>query len=847
MTHIQTFQVYPKVPESARFVETLVRNMWWSWNLDAIELFQRIDPKLWNRAGRNPILFFSQIPQRQLEAVARDNSFLSHLERVKARYEKQVELPVENSEGIGPIAYFSMEYGIHESLPLYAGGLGMLAGDHLKAASDRGEPLVGVGLLYRMGYFHQYLDQSGWQQEEYPETDLYQLPIERARDKNGNEIQVIVPGPDGNIHVQVLKIMVGRVPLFLLDTNVQANAPENRNVTAKLYTADSKNRLAQEVVLGIGGMKALEAIGIYPATCHLNEGHCSFVILERIAQLMRHYNIDLDTSREIVPRSTVFTTHTPVAAGHDEFPLDMVKPYLKPYENQFGVSVDEIISWGQIRQTDNNPPFSMFGLGLRNSEYCNGVSELHGHTARKMWNKIWHGLPENEVPIRHVTNGVHIPSWISIENAMLFDRYLGPEWYLHTWHQPEIIDRIDDIYDEELWRAHEMSRARLIRTCRQLMTLQYGRRNAPKSIMEDAAAVLDHDALSIGFARRFATYKRAYMLLQDPERLEAMLTNRQQPIQIILAGKAHPKDNEGKGVIQRLIEFGRRSKIRHRFIFLEDYDPYIARHLIQGCDIWLNTPRRPYEACGTSGIKAAVNGVLNASILDGWWCEGYAPDRGWKIGNGDEFEDWDFQDSVESQALYNLLENDIIPKFYDRKDGDIPAAWIQMMKASMKMAMKQFCAHGMLGKYLESTYRPASKRFHELISDQANAAKELKRLENRLAKHWGQVYIERPARDLDGPFRVGDQFHVTARVHLGALSPDEVDVELCYGKIRSVESLENIHADKMAVKTDLGDGTYLYESTLDCEISGRYGLTGRVTPKGDRLLKYSPGMITWAS
>jgi len=635
--------------------------------------------------------------------------------------------------------------------------------------------------------------------------------------------------------------------LFLLDTNVQANAPENRNVTAKLYTADSKNRLAQEVVLGIGGMKALEAIGIYPATCHLNEGHCSFVILERIAQLMRHYNIDLDTSREIVPRSTVFTTHTPVAAGHDEFPLDMVKPYLKPYENQFGVSVDEIISWGQIRQTDNNPPFSMFGLGLRNSEYCNGVSELHGHTARKMWNKIWHGLPENEVPIRHVTNGVHIPSWISIENAMLFERYLGPEWYLHTWHHPEIIDRIDDIYDEELWRAHEMSRARLIRTCRQLMTLQYGRRNAPKSTMEDAAAVLDHDALSIGFARRFATYKRAYMLLQDPERLEAMLANRQQPIQIILAGKAHPKDNEGKGVIQRLIEFGRRSKIRHRFIFLEDYDPYIARHLVQGCDIWLNTPRRPYEACGTSGIKAAVNGVLNASILDGWWCEGYAPDRGWKIGNGDEFEDWDFQDSVESQALYNLLENDIIPKFYDRKDGDIPAAWIQMMKASMKMAMKQFCAHGMLGKYLESTYRPASKRFHELISDQANAAKELKRLENCLAKHWGQVYIERPTRDLDGPFRVGDQFHVTARVHLGELSPDEVDVELCYGKIRSVESLENIHADKMAVKTDLGDGTYLYESTLDCEISGRYGLTARVTPKGDRLLKYSPGMITWAS
>ncbi|MDZ7830418.1 MAG: alpha-glucan family phosphorylase [Desulfobacterales bacterium] len=847
MTHIQTFQVYPKVPESTRFVETLVRNMWWCWNLDAIELFRRIDPKLWNRAGRNPIQFFSQIPQRQLESTARDKSFLSHLERVKAAYEKQVEPPVENSEDIGPIAYFSMEYGIHESLPLYAGGLGMLAGDHLKAASDRGEPMVGVGLLYRMGYFHQYLDQSGWQQEEYPETDLYQLPIERARDENGNEVKIAVPGPDGDIHAQVLRIMVGRVPLFLLDTNLQANTPENRNITAKLYTADSKNRLAQEVLLGIGGMKALEALGIQPTTCHLNEGHCSFVILERISQLMRQNHIDLGTAREIVPRSTVFTTHTPVAAGHDEFPLDMVKPFLKPYENDFGVSMDEIISWGQIKQTDNHPPFSMFGLGLRNAEYCNGVSELHGHTARKMWNKIWPGLPENEVPIDHVTNGVHIPSWISIENAMLFERYLGPEWYLHTWHQPEIIDRIDDIYDEELWRAHEMSRARLIRTCRQLMTLQYGRRNAPKSIMEDAAAVLDHDALSIGFARRFATYKRAYMLLQDPERLEAMLTNRQQPIQIIIAGKAHPKDNEGKGVIQQLIEFGRRAKIRHRFIFLEDYDPYIARHLIQGCDIWLNTPRRPYEACGTSGIKAAVNGVLNASILDGWWCEGYGPDRGWKIGSGEEFEDWDFQDSVESQALYNLLENEIIPKFYDRKDGDIPNTWIQMMKGSMKMAMKQFCAHGMLGRYLETGYRPASRRFHELTANQASAAKELMRLEDRLKKHWNQVYVERPTRNLDGPFRVGDNFEVTVKVYLGELLPEEVDVELCYGKIRSVEALENIQAEKMTVKEDLGEGTYIYESDLTCEISGRYGLTARVTPKGDRLLKYSPGMIVWAS
>jgi starch phosphorylase len=846
MTHIQTFQVYPKVPQATQFVDKLVRNLWWSWNLEAIELFRRIDPKLWNRAGRNPILFFSMLTQKQLEAPARDSSFLAHMQRVQNAYEKQVETPVEKEEAFGPIAYFSMEYGIHESLPLYAGGLGMLAGDHLKAASDRGEPMVGVGLLYRMGYFHQYLDQNGWQQEEYPETDLYQLPISRARDEAGNEIRVTVAGPDGDIHVQVLRIRVGRIPLYLLDTNLQENSEEKRNITAKLYTADTKHRLAQEVVLGIGGMKALAAMGIQPTTCHMNEGHCAFVVFERLAQLMEQHGLDLATASEIVPRSMIFTTHTPVAAGHDEFPVDMVKPYLKAYEGRLNTGVDQMISWGQINGSEGHAPFSMFGLGLRMAEHCNGVSQLHGQTARKMWNRIWPGLPENEVPISHITNGVHIPSWISIENAMLFERYLGPEWYLHTWRQPEIIERIDDIYDEELWRAHELSRARLIRTCRHLMTQQYGRRNAPKSMMEDAASVLDHDALSIGFARRFATYKRAYLLLRDPDRLEAILSSSQQPVQIIMAGKAHPRDNEGKGVIQKLIEFAHRRRVRHRFIFLEDYDPYIARHLIQGCDIWLNTPRRPYEACGTSGIKAAANGVLNVSILDGWWVEGYSPERGWRIGSGQEFEDWEYQDAVESQALFNVLENDVIPKFYDRKDGDVPMGWIRMMKESMKMGMTNFCAHGMLGRYVESAYRPASRKYHELLSNKAEKAAELRHLQGRLKKNWPNIRIERPERSKDGPFRVGDEFWVSTKVHLGELKPEEVDVELCYGKVRNVDHLVDIKTQKMEQTRDLENGDHIYESTLTCQVSGRYGMTARVTPRGDNLLKYSPGMIAWA-
>ncbi len=849
MSYIQTYQVYPKVPESLSFAEKIVLNLWWTWNLDAIELLRRIDAKIWNRSGRNPINFFTMIPQKQLEAISHDESFMAHFHRVKEAFETQVEKPshyIESDKQVkGTIAYFSMEYGIHECLPLYAGGLGMLAGDHLKASSDRGEPMVAVGLLYRKGYFRQYMDQNGWQQEDYPETDLFQLPIDRAKDKEGNDLYINIAGPDGFLYVQVFKVMVGRIPLILLDTNVRENPPEKRNITSRLYVADAKIRLAQEVILGIGGMRALDAMGIHPEVCHLNEGHCSFVGVERLAQIMRRHAIDLHAAHEIIPRATVFTTHTPVAAGHDEFPMDMVVPYLKPYEKEFGIPLNDILGWGKIGPNGDHGHFSMFGLGLRMARYLNGVSELHGKVARKMWNSVWPALPEDEVPIGHITNGVHVPSWISIENSMLFDRYLGPNWHLKTWRKPEVIERLNDIYDEELWRAHEMSRARLIRTCRNLMVTQYGRRNAPKAIMEGAAAVLDHDALTIGFARRFATYKRAYLLMRDPERFEAMLTSKDHPVQIIMAGKAHPRDNEGKEVIRSLIEFARREKIRHRFIFLEDYDPYIARHLIQGCDIWLNTPRRPLEACGTSGIKAAANGVLNVSILDGWWCEGYSPETGWKIGNGEEYHDHEYQDDVESQALYNVLENEVIPCFYDRKNGDTPDKWIKKMKASMKMVLSRFCAHGMVGKYAVS-YQEAVEQFEKLLADNAQEAHKLKELHHRLKTEWHAIQVAHPVRNLDGPFRVGDEFKITTSVFLGNLTPNDVEVELCYGKMKTVEHLDTIQIEKMDVMEDHGNGHFVYGCVLPCNISGRFGLTCRITPKGDKMLKYAPGLITWA-
>ncbi|MEJ2655710.1 MAG: alpha-glucan family phosphorylase [Desulfobacterales bacterium] len=849
MSHIQTFQVFPAVPEPLSFLQVLARNLWWCWRLDAIELFRRINPRLWEQSGRNPIVFSTLIPQKQLEKLAKDKSFLAHQQRVKERFVMEVSNPVDFSNTPygqnGTIAYFSMEYGIHESVPISAGGLGILAGDHLKAASDLALPLVGVGILYHKGYFHQFLDPDGWQQEDYPETDIYHLPVKPAKDRSGKKITVSVTGPNGDIRAAVWKLMVGRVPLYLLDTNLPENPPEIRDITSRLYAGDQKTRLAQEVLLGIGGMRCLEAMDIYPVVCHLNEGHCAFATLERLSQTMSRFNIDLKTAEEIVSRTTVLTTHTPVAAGHDEFPSDLVRPYLSPLSERLGATVDEMISWGHAVKSGSDAPLSMFVLALRMSQYINGVSELHGKVARRMWLHVWEGIPEDEIPITHVTNGVHIPSWISIENALLFERYLGPEWHLHMAN-PETIRRIDDIYDEELWRAHEMSRSRLIRMCRALMIKQYSRRNAPREMMKDAESVLDQDALTIVFARRFATYKRAYLLLRDPDRLEAMIASEKQPVQFIFAGKAHPRDNEGKELIKRIIEFARRAKVRPRVAFLEDYDINIARHLVQGGDVWLNTPRRPFEACGTSGMKAAANGVLNVSILDGWWCEGYSEDRGWRIGNGEEYTDPAYQDSVESQALYNVLENEVIPCFYERKNGDIPARWLKMIKNSMKMAIQQFCTHAMVSKYQTNFYEPAAKRLQSLISDSAKEAVVLSTQYKRLGELWGDIKIESPVRETNGAYRVGESFSVTAVVRLGELRPDEVDIELYYGPMKAVDMISESHFKGMTVKEDQGNGTYLYTCDITCTDSGRFGFTVRAVPRGDDRIKFAPGRITWA-
>ncbi len=850
MTQFQTIYIFPTIPEPLLFLDKLSRNLWWSWQRDAVELFRRIDPRLWRESNGNPLYFSTLIPQERLNELSQDESFLAHQERVKARFESMLQAPMNLSSSVfgdrGTVAYFSMEFGIHESLPLFAGGLGVLAGDHLKSASDMRVPLTGVGLYYRQGYFHQHLDYDGYQQETYPRTDMFSIPLERALDPQGNEVRISVSGPDGEIHAIVWKLNIGRIPLYLLDANIRDNPPEIRDITSSLYTGDQKKRVAQEILLGIGGMRALTALGIFPTMCHMNEGHCAFASLERLALFMSTLNIDIKTALEIVPRTTVFTTHTPVAAGHDEFPPFLVKPYLIPFQETLQTPVEEMLTWGQPITASSDQPFSMFVLGQRMSQYCNGVSKLHGKVARRMWMHIWPGVSESETPITHVTNGVHIPTWISHENALLFERYIGPDWHMDI-QNPDLLKRFDQIYDEELWRAHDMNRSRLIRTCREMMITQYQRRHAPMAKMKDAESVLDQDVLTIAFARRFASYKRAYLILQEPERFEAILNSETHPVQFIFSGKAHPRDTEGKDLIKRLIEFSRKPSVRHRIVFLEDYDIHIARHLVQGADVWLNTPRRPFEACGTSGIKAAINGVLNVSILDGWWDEGYSEDCGWQIGNRIDHTDPGYQDLLDSRSLYNVLENEVIPRFYERSKGGIPVNWIRMMKASMKMAMRRFSSQRMVGDYQERFYHPGAYRSQELLYNQSEEARHLSGQHLRLMLHWKQIHLMTPVVvDPKKYYRVGDAFSITVAVDLGVLDPFEVDVELCLGSPKTVEVLEDIQTETMTVSKELGYNHYLYSCTTICKVSGQFAFTARVTPRGDNWIKYSPGLITWA-
>ncbi len=845
MKNIQLFTVCPAIPEKLRFLETLSRNLWWCWDDAAGDLFRRIDSHAWKSVDYNPIKLLSSISQKRFEALAGEEAFLAHLDKVKNRFEencikKRVDISSQS------IAYFSLEFGIHETVRIYSGGLGGLAGDHLKSASDNAVPLAAVGLMYRQGYFRQFLNDDGMQQESYPENEVHHMPMDKVPGAGGTELIVTVNLPEGPLHATVWRLNVGRIPLYLLDANIPENPHEFRGITAQLYGGDQRNRVRQELLLGIGGFRALLAMGYDPAVCHINEGHAAFLSLARIEYLMNSKGVSYEQALEIVPRCSVFTTHTPVPAGNEYFPLDLLRPHLEAALSGAGLNVSDIIALTQPPTSHNQQEASMTVLGLRMAKYANGVSKLHGEVARSMWAHLWHERALDEIPIGHVTNGIHVPTWLSAQNVDLFDRYIGPGWRTDPGARTTL-EAVSQIPDEELWRAHEVGRSRLIRAARAHAEKQYLARNATRMEINAAKSILDHDALTIGFARRFATYKRGTLLLNNLERFEAMLSNEDRPVQFLFAGKAHPADVNGKELIRRLVHFARGSKVRRHIVFLENYNMGVARRLVQGVDVWLNTPRRPMEASGTSGMKAAVNGSLNASTLDGWWCEGYAPECGWAIGNGEVYEDSSYQDAVEAQALYNLLENEIIPMFYNRPDGDLPHQWVAMMKNSIRMGLGMFSSHRMVNEYHDRYYKEAAAAYHELLKDDAARTKALVAQHHRLLGTWSDVRIGQPRCDSElGKLHVGDTFAITTDVYLGQLRPEEVDVEVFYGEVNSENRIMDGSVAVVTGGTAVGGGHYRYSHTLTCEKTGRYAFTTRVTPTGSEWDHAMPGFTTWA-
>ncbi len=859
MKPVHTFAVVPSLPAPLEPLREIAYNLRWAWDHDTIELFRRLDAELWEAAGHNPVRMLGMIEQEKLEAAAADDAFLAHLERVRQDLEGYLgsqrtwyRRTHSFSDGL-LVAYFCAEFGLTECLSIFAGGLGILAGDHLKSASDLGVPLAAVGLLYQQGYFRQYLNEAGWQQEEYEDNDFYNLPLSPVRRPDGSAVTVEV-NCGRTVTAQVWQARVGRVSLYLLDTNIAANArPEDRDITDQLYGGDLEMRLKQEILLGIGGYRALAALGLEPTVFHMNEGHSAFLALEHARHLMQRYGLSFAEARQLAAPSLVFTTHTPVPAGHDYFPPDLMERYLEGYYRELGLSRSEFLALG--RQDPNNEAehFCMTVLALRLAGASNGVSKLHADTSRKMWAGIWPALPADEIPIGYVTNGVHFRSWISYEMNQLYDRYLGPHWREEP-AEAALWKRVESIPAEELWRTHERRRERLVAFARRRLKEQLRRRGAPLAEVEAAEEVLDPDALTIGFARRFATYKRATLLARDPERLARLLNDPARPVQVIFTGKAHPKDTPGKQLIQQIAVLARRPEFRRRIVFLEDYDMAVSRYLVQGCDVWLNTPLRPKEASGTSGMKAAANGVLNVSTLDGWWdhawreFDGGSGLTGWAIGRGETYDDPAYQDEVEAQALYEVLERDVIPTFYERGRDRLPRRWIARMKASIGRLCHYFNSHRMAREYTEAFYLIGHNRFLRLSENGAARARLLAAWLDRIQRNWPAVRVDSVAAESPGTLSVGERFRAEARVRLGELTPEDVTVELCLGPLDPAGEITRPVATQMeaAGRDEQGRIIYVADSVACCR-SGLHGFTVRVLPfHPDLSVAFLPGLITWA-
>lgn len=851
---INKYMVSPSLPKELEPLLEITKNFWWCWNQKAVNLLRTIDIDNYDEKDHNPIRILGESSQECFYNMLHDDAAMMNLAEVYDEFKTYMNqetwyASLDDSQKTEneKIAYFSFEYGLHESLPNYSGGLGILSGDHLKSASDLGLPFIAVGLLYRKGYFRQYLNADGWQQEYDIENDFFNLALEKVLDSNGETMKVDVDLPGRKVYAQIWKTNVGRIQLYYLDANIEENSVEDRDITAQLYGGNLETRIQQEILLGIGGIKALKKLGIKPTIYHMNEGHSAFLSLERIRQLMIDDKLDRKTAREVVFSSNVFTTHTPVPAGNDVFPIEMMQKYFVDYIKQIDMSMEEFLKLGKIDPNNQKEDFCMTVLALNLSAENNGVSELHGHVSREMWKDIWKGVPAKELPIDSITNGIHTLSWISFDMQNLLDRYLGPRWRTKPLEYG-IWERVQKIPDAELWRTHERRKERLIDFCRERLKAQIINRGFTKNEINHAEQILTPEALTIGFARRFATYKRGTLLFRDIERLKKIISNPHRPVQIIFAGKAHPHDNGGKELIKNIAEICRREEFRDHIVFLEDYDINVARYMVQGVDVWLNNPRRPLEASGTSGMKVPPNGGLNFSILDGWWDEAYDGQNGWAIGNREEYTDLEYQDEVESNALYNVLENEIIPLYYERGRDDIPRQWVTAMKWSMQTVCPQFSTNRMVADYFNKFYTNASRRYINMTSDDFKKSKELKSWKDNISSKWSKVSFENtmsemPSRNL----QVGSKFEVKTIVNLGNIAPDSVRVELYHGKLSMKDEITEPTIVEMKHSSDLGNGRHSFIGSLECINTGQSGYAIRMYPYHKDLgYKFDMKMIIWS-
>ncbi|HEY6488319.1 MAG: alpha-glucan family phosphorylase [Terracidiphilus sp.] len=692
---------------------TLARNLSWCWDDECVALFRDLNPTRWRELNQNPIALLNELPLAEIERRATELSLHSRINYVFRRQQEYLNADSTwGAEHAGvlrtrPVAYFSAEFGLHESLPIYSGGLGVLAGDHIKSASDLGIPLIGIGLFYGQGYFLQRLDKNGWQHEEYLQTDVNQCPMQPAIGENGEPVVVEIQTRGGSIRARVWQVKVGRCDLLLVDSNVEGNAPEDRELTSRLYGGDARTRIRQELLLGVGGFRALKAMGIVPGVLHLNEGHSAFAVLEAVRSRMEEEGMDFVTAANQIPREVIFTTHTPVPAGHDRFHPDLIEEHLGPLRDQLGVSSDNLMGFGRVSANDSQEQFCMTVVGLKLSRRANAVSSLHGEVSRAMWWPLYPEKPQDSVPIGHITNGVHVPSWLAPQMCRLYDRHLGVGWQnkssaARTWEGIEAVD------DGELWETHLALKSQLIEFARRRACEQAERRNETQEALQRLGKLLSPDALTIGFARRFATYKRANLILADIERLASMVNDPKRPVQFVFAGKAHPHDEPGKKVLQQIAEMMRSAGFADRFVFVEDYDINVGRFLVQGVDVWLNNPRRPLEASGTSGQKVVLNGGLNLSVLDGWWAEAYDGLNGFAIGGGRTHSKMDVHDSRDGEDLYRVLHDEVIPLFYQRDRDGLPRGWIKRMKRTIRTLGWRFNADRMVMDYTLKCYIPAA-------------------------------------------------------------------------------------------------------------------------------------------